>query len=50
MFGWANIRNQNLFVGVLGGEIFLNEFNQKSWAFETLLIEYLYIIFYKIIL
>jgi len=22
MFGWANIRNQNLFVGVLGGEIF----------------------------
>jgi hypothetical protein len=23
MFGWANIRNQNLFVGVLGGEIFL---------------------------
>jgi hypothetical protein len=22
MFGWANIRNQNLFVGVLDGEIF----------------------------
>jgi hypothetical protein len=25
MFGWANIRNQNLFVGVLGGEIFFFE-------------------------
>jgi hypothetical protein len=26
MFGWANIRNQNLFVGVLGGEIFIFDF------------------------
>jgi len=31
MFGWANIRNQNLFVGVLGGEIFFFGF-----GFETL--------------
>lgn len=23
MFGWANIRNQNLFVGVFGREIFI---------------------------
>jgi len=29
MFGWANIRNQNLFVGVLGGEIFFFEFGKE---------------------
>jgi hypothetical protein len=28
MFGWANIRNQNLFVGVLGGEIFIFDFER----------------------
>jgi len=28
MFGWANIRNQNLFVGVLGGEIFFFELTE----------------------
>jgi len=32
MFGWANIRNQNLFVGVLDGEIFfLKIINQNGF-------------------
>jgi len=30
MFGWANIQNQNLFVGVLGKEIFFFDF---EWGF-----------------
>jgi len=29
MFGWANIRNQNLFVVVLGGEIFFFGFGEE---------------------
>jgi hypothetical protein len=29
MFGWANIRNQNLFVGVLSGEIFFFGFGGR---------------------
>jgi hypothetical protein len=32
MFGWANIRNQNLFVGVLSGEIFFFEINDFSFS------------------
>jgi len=29
MFGWANIRNQNLFVGVLGVEILFYDLMQN---------------------
>ncbi|KFF05624.1 hypothetical protein B0A68_03195 [Flavobacterium reichenbachii] len=36
MFGWANIRNQNLFVGVLGGEIFFFGF-EKSLIIKVIL-------------
>jgi len=47
MFGWANIRNQNLFVGVLGGEIFFFGFRLgfevRSRAFEVKNIIYYFI-------
>ncbi|PIF30379.1 hypothetical protein CLU81_0800 [Flavobacterium sp. 9] len=29
MFGWANIQNQNLFVGVLGREIFFFDLGER---------------------
>jgi hypothetical protein len=38
MFGWANIRNQNLFVGVLSGEIFFFEFGGKFRHLKTIVI------------